>query len=100
MYEPSPRLQRSNYTEPKDRLPGIIDDDDEDGDRTGTGRPVHRARDTLNLRNDGKQKRKSTAAVRQILLYRKTFNTLLEESVSTDYLRTHFNVQILTRLMG
>ena len=69
--------KRSNYTEQKETLFGVGDGDEEGA------KPSNRARETLNLRNDGKQKKKSTAAVRSILLYRKTFNALLEESVRT-----------------
>ncbi|KDQ15882.1 hypothetical protein BOTBODRAFT_274832 [Botryobasidium botryosum FD-172 SS1] len=65
-------LERSNYAEPK--LSFI--DDEEEG--TSTKKP-DRSRATLS-----DTKRKSTAAIRRVLLYRKNLATLIEESGIAD----------------
>ncbi|KAG8920669.1 hypothetical protein FRC02_000755 [Tulasnella sp. 418] len=78
-------LERSNYIEPK--LSFAIDEAQPlegtsgglGSTSTNIGGRLDRARDTLSLHNQ-RGKKKSTQAVRSILLYRKTFNTLLEES--------------------
>lgn len=67
--------QKSNYAEPRESLTGALEGEEI------SGRPTDRSRETISLRNDGKQRKRSTAAVRAILLYRKNFNTLLEEAV-------------------
>ncbi|KAG8954156.1 hypothetical protein FRC04_000376 [Tulasnella sp. 424] len=68
-------LEKSNYAEPRESLTGALEGEEI------SGRPTDRSRETISLRNDGKQRKRSTAAVRAILLYRKNFNTLVEEAV-------------------
>ncbi|KIO34280.1 hypothetical protein M407DRAFT_126991, partial [Tulasnella calospora MUT 4182] len=71
-------LERSNFAEPRESLADTLEDEEI------SGRPMDRSRETISLRNDGKQRKKSNAAVRAILLYRKNFNTLLEEAHLED----------------
>lgn len=67
--------KRSNYTEADESLLGALNDEG--------GKATNRAKETINLRKDGnKKKKKSTANVRAVLLYRKNLKTLLEESAS------------------
>jgi len=68
-------LERSNYTEPK--LSIICENVDGDGTNGGGGSAKDRTRSTIS-----DKKRKSSANVRRILLYRKNLNTLVDEFAS------------------
>ncbi|KLO13045.1 hypothetical protein SCHPADRAFT_915388 [Schizopora paradoxa] len=73
-------LERSNYAEPSISLAGINIELDEESSKTARSRARETISDKRAPQIGGGKKKKSSMHVRTALLYRKNFNTLLEES--------------------